>query len=349
MADIAARLLVRFALVAASLSWAGYVFTHTVGDPDRAERVASAVLADDEARSEIVEPVTQAVLRSTGLPADQEALVATEVDRILQDPAGARAFIDPFVGSWAEVLGIDDPRPTEFDVMAVMAQIPALQPVLAASPPLVESAEDVPLPRSRLGWVGGFRTFADNAVLPLAVLAVVLAFPALVIGDRRWVLRRLGAWGVGAGVTWVVLPPVSVWAARRWATGADAVVDVAVREAMTGLTVPAGALVTGGLVVFVGSFLVPHTVDRTGRSAPPAPRHHVPPTPAETRRPGPPPAAPLVVPQSTTVTQPAPAPVGGATTRMPVTATDPTPPVGAARPPDRQSGDDDLWDFYTRS
>ena len=101
MSSILSRLLVRVAVVAASLAWAGFVFTHTIGDPHRGERIAAAVLADDAARGQVVAPITNSVMTSTGLPAEQRPMVALEVDRLLRDPSGEAAFIAPFAGSWS--------------------------------------------------------------------------------------------------------------------------------------------------------------------------------------------------------------------------------------------------------
>ena len=255
------------------------MFVHTVGNPDRTADIAAAVLADDEARAEVVAPVVAAVMRTTGLPAEQQPLVASEVDRILRDPDGARTFIDPFVGSWATSLGIDDDRSTQLDVSRLVALSPALaalQPPTGDLPlPQVGSADGVPLLAGGYGWVGGFDRIASASIIPLSILAVVLAGVALAIGDRRRTLRRFGGWAVLAGAIWVVLPPIVVWAARRWVTGADAVVKVAVGAAMSGLTMPALVLVLGGAGAITMSFgLVSNTERRPGalprRPAPPS-------------------------------------------------------------------------------
>ncbi|MEY2958727.1 MAG: hypothetical protein RLZZ01_1295, partial [Actinomycetota bacterium] len=267
---IAARLLTRLAILVASLAWGSAVFVHTVGDPDRAADIAAAVLADDEARAEVVTPVTAAVMRSTGLPVEQQPVVAAEVDRILRDPAGAATFIEPFVGSWAATLGIDDPRSSQLDVSRLVALSPALaalQPPSEGGGAVLPSISDLPLPAvgaaegipffdGGFGWVGGLDRVAGAAVVPLTILAVVLAGVALVIGDRRPILRRLGAWAIGAGAFWLVFPAVAVWLARRWATGADAVVDVAVGEATSGLVFPALVLVLAGAGALTVSFAV---------------------------------------------------------------------------------------------
>ncbi|MFZ8998556.1 MAG: hypothetical protein ACO3D0_09315, partial [Ilumatobacteraceae bacterium] len=292
---IAARLLTRLAILFASLAWGSTVFVHTVGDPDRAAEIGAAVLADDEARAEVVAPLTAAVMRSTGLPVEQEPVVAGEVDRILRDPEGAQTFIEPFVGSWAATLGVAAPRSSRLDVSRLVSLSPtlaALQPSTGAGGaefpsisqlplPSVGATDGVPFLAGGYGWVGGLGRVASAAIVPLAILAMVCGGVALAIGDRRSTLRRLGAWAVGAGIVWVVLPSVAVWFARRWVTEADAVVEVAVGEAMSGLVVPALLLVLAGAGALTVSFAVGPgsgpAARPTRRSMPPAAPSSAPP------------------------------------------------------------------------
>jgi hypothetical protein len=286
MAAILSRLLVRLALLAASLAWAGFVFTQTVGDPGRGERIAAAVLADDDARAEVAAPITSAVMSRFGVPPEQRPVVAGQVDRVLSEPAGAQSFIDPFAGSWARMLGEDDPRPTEFDLAPLLAQFAATAPpgVAEGLPPLPDRlpVAGVPLPRAQLGWMADVRSAISAAVVPLAVLAVVLFAVALAIGDRRRVLRRIGVWAILAGASWVVIPPALVWLTRRWAPGADAVASAALDEAVSGLLPVAVVLAAVGALALVGSFVVP-TADARAPAA--ASRGRARPRPVATRQP----------------------------------------------------------------
>ena len=193
------------------------MFTHTVGDPGRGERIAQAVLDDPAARAEVTAPITASVMSTTGLPPEQQPFVASQVDALLQDPRGAQAFIDPFAGSWARMLGESDVRPPEFDLAPLVTEFTAMTDAVA---PAVQQlpVPGVPLPRAELGWMDGAHRGIVAAILPLALVAAGLSAAALLIGDRGWVLRRLGAWAFGAGVLWVVIPPLAVWAARRWAS-----------------------------------------------------------------------------------------------------------------------------------
>jgi hypothetical protein len=226
-----------------------------VGDPGRGDDIAEAVLDDDEARAEIVEPITSSVLGSTGLPADQRPLVAAEVDRVLQDPSGARAFVDPFAGEWARMLGENDPRPSSFDLAPVVDDLAAASGFDASALPaeqLVVPA--VPLPDAEVTGLGTVRRTVAASPMPLAVAAVVGFAFAFAFGDRRWVLRRVGIWAVLAGASWVILPALVVWAARRWATGADAVIAVSVEEAVSGLRPTAMVLLLCGVAAIATSF-----------------------------------------------------------------------------------------------
>lgn len=351
-APILSRLLVRVAILLASLAWAGFVFTQTVGDPGRGERIAAAVLEDQDARAEVVAPITASVMRTYGLPVEQQPLVAGQVDRILTDPAGARSFVDPFAGSWARLLGEDDPRPAEFDLAPLLAQFGATAGVDGAAVPDRLPVPGVPLPRTRLDWMDGVRTAVSAAVLPLVVAAAVLFAIAFAVGDRARVLRRLGIWAMLAGMSWVVVPPLLVWLARRWAPGADAVAAAALDEAVSGLLPVAIALVGGGTVALVGSFAV--RPERTAARGPaPHPRREAAPSPAA--RPAMPSTAPAAAARRRTVAPTAEIPVVTVDPTAPPTEPIPTQSLGR-RPGERVGTDDEagvdgdpLWDYYGSS
>lgn len=336
---ILSRLLVRIAIVLASVAWAGFLFTQTIGDPGRGERIAAAVLADDAARAEVVAPISASVMRTSGLPPDLRPVVDAEVDRVLRDPRGAQAFIDPFAGSWSRLLGEDDPRPPELDLAPLIDQF------VGVAPPVVREdripVPGVPLPRTQLDWMHGLRSTISAAILPLALLSLGLFAVAFAIGDRGRVLRRLGAWAVLAGATWVVIPPLLVWVTRRWAPGADAVAAVALDEAVSGLQAVALALVVGGVLAFGASFAVrperetsraPAAVDRRHRRTMSGPRR----PPVRTT---PDPVAATATMPSTRQAEP--------TAEMPVVR-----PPAERVAPEADVGDvgddgDALWDYYS--
>lgn len=377
MSGIISRVLVRVALVAASLAWAGFVFTHTVGDPGRGERIATAVLDDDDARAEVVAPISTAIMNATGLPEDQRPLVIGRVDGLLRDPEGARAFIDPFAGSWARLLGEDDSRPSEVDVAPLLddLSIPELDAFIESST-AVDGAADVagttdavagelvaempatavPLPRVELGWMAGLRRAISGTVVPLALLAVGCFAVAFAIGDRRRVLRRAGVWGVAAGLVWAVVPWLAVVAARKWATGADSVISVALEEAVSGLRLVAVLLVVGGAAAVAASFAPVFSLagdgddirrdrrDRRGaRAVRPSPSRSAPLAAATAQMPATPPRrTPMYEPPgrarrpiTPTVEMPATSPASES-----ATATD-------TSIPDPNDDHDALWDYYS--
>ncbi|WP_420453142.1 hypothetical protein [Ilumatobacter sp.] len=241
------------------------MLTQTVGDPDRGERMARAVLDDDAARAQVVAPISSSVMSTTGLPTSRSAQVSDAVDRALREPSGAQAFIDPFAGSWARVLGEDDPRPAVFDLAPVVDDIGTELLPAGVDPSVLGSAgvavPAVSLPGTPFPWLGDVRRGVASAVVPMALVAGALALIALVAaGDRRWVVRRIGVWAVLAGALWVAVPPIAVQLARWWVRGSDALVEVAVREATSGLRPAAIALVALGVAAVVGSLVWPRSV-----------------------------------------------------------------------------------------
>jgi hypothetical protein len=344
---VAIRLVVRLAIIAASLAWAGFVVTHTIADPTRGERIAGAVLADDEARAEVVAPIAGAIIASNGLPPELNSFVTAEVDRVLRDPAGAQAFIDPFAGSWSRMLGEDDPRPTQFDLAPLIDVLVATTPGLdaAALPTDRLVVPAVPLPRSDVPGIGPARRAIAAATAPLALLALAGLMVGLVSGERRWAMRRFGLWAVLAGVAWVAIPAAVTWAARRWASGADAVIAVAVEEGISGLQPAAIALVLAGLATYAGSFLIPSTIGRS--AAPPVPARipAAPPRPRDV-------TSTLPTTARIPVTGPTSPPATARTAAMPTSGrhddrpTDrrPATPTADGEPAD---GGDPLWDFYS--
>jgi hypothetical protein len=350
MIRIVSRLLLRVAILAASLAWAGFVVTQTIGDPQRGERIATAVLADDAARAEVSAPITAAVLRTTALPIEQRPLVAEQVERVLRDPAGAQTFIDPFAGSWARMLGEDDPRPAELDLVTMLEQLAPTLPQEAVGP--AQTADrlpvaGVPLPRVQLDWMSGVRSAIGASVVPLALVAVGAFAVAFSIGDRRRVLRRAGVWAVAAGLAWVVIPPVVVWAARRWTPGADAVVAVGLDEATSGLLGPSLALVAVGAAGFGLSFAVSPTRAVAGATPRRTTVDRVPTAPA-------PATATRTMPASRLVTSTQEMPqIAGTGAPDERTVELPTTVRTTPRPaPDESTVDDDrdaLWDYYGSS
>lgn len=346
------------------------MFTNTIGDPGRGERIAAEVLADDDARAEIVAPITEAILTTTPATPEMETLIAEQVDAILLSPTGAQAFIDPFAGGWARMLGEDDPRPTSFDLVPLTDDIVAAVPGLEAAdiPTTRFDVPDVPLPRTAVGWMGDLRDIVANATLVLAGLAAIGFVVGFAIGDRRWVLRKIGLWATFAGAGWVLIPLLLTWAASRWASGADSVIEVAVREGVSGLRTTALILMLAGIACVVASFvpavnrlLAPREaapinpadlpVEKRRRSPDqPRPRHRVQTRPAVDDDYRPEPATPQPArphhPVEPTAEMPEIRRRREAAARLHQPPVPPVTELPVDSPDADRPGDDDLWDFY---
>jgi hypothetical protein len=191
-------------------------------------------------------------------------------------------------------------------------------------------------------------------VAPLALIAVGLAVASYLVGDRRRVLRRGGLWAIISGAVWIVLPPLLVWAARTWATGADAVIATSLDEATADLRVAALAMTLAGAGLVAGSAFVPSVAgERPTRVTVVDP-------PVAAR-----PAAPDAVPARPTTPRPARPPID-ATRPLPTTTPAGTHPARTPTAPGRPAahepdpaqdtgvvdgGDPDvdsesLWDYY---
>jgi hypothetical protein len=260
---MASRGLTSLALVCASLAWAGYVFLHTVGDPTRAEDIATAVLEDEASREELASSFALQIVRATGVDRSNIDLVEGAVAQALADPRITTDLVSAFGSAHANALGVDDPRPTTIspDVVldAVTAQVAAVSPEIAAqlSAQLPEGVlPEITLPTFHPPGVDTARRAADSATGALALTAAALLVVAFALGERRRVLRGAGIWAVVAGVTWVLVPIGIVAGARAWASGADRIVEAAVRASVDGVAPVAIGLLVSGVVAIVLS-LVP--------------------------------------------------------------------------------------------
>ena len=255
---VASRALASFAVLCASLSWAGWVFLHTIGDPTRAEDVATAVLDDDRSREQIATSFALQFVRASGIERSNIDLVEQTIDTALADPRVSTDVIAAFGAAHANALGVDDERDTTIDTNAMLTSI--REQLAAVNPELATQLPDgvlpaVTLPTFHPPGVASARRVADSATAALAIAAAALAVVAFAFGDRRGVLRRIGLWGVVSGVAWVLLPIAVVAGARAWASDVDGIVEAAVRASVDDVVPVAVALVVGGVVALVLSFV----------------------------------------------------------------------------------------------
>ncbi len=252
------RLVVGFALIAASCAWSGWVFLHSVGDPHRSERIATAILDSADARTEIAGPITDQLLDQVGFDPGSRATVRDAVASVLADPTVVENFIAAFGSAQANALGVDDPRPTTIDVgaltTAVRERLAPTQPEIADQIPTITDTID--LPTARTGAVRSLRDLAERwtTILGLGSFAVLVAM--MIVGDRRSVLRSFGFWAIMTGAFWAIGPRLVPWLAHQSAPDADALIKATVTAVVGPITAAATALVVVGVVALVVRALV---------------------------------------------------------------------------------------------
>jgi hypothetical protein len=250
-----ARALTGLALLCGSFAWAGWIYLHTIGDPHRLERVASAVVDDPAALAEIAASFTGQLVESFGIDPELEPVVESAVVGALSDPRVTDDVIAAIGASHANALGVDDDRPTTIDtagfMVAVRDQLVQISPEAADLVP-VDGVGELTLPRFQPPGVGTLRRIAEPVVNTLALVALGLLGLSLVLGDRRATLRRYGVWALCSGLGWLLVPLVVNAAARTWADGVDAIVAAALAESRrTVLPVALGIAASGAVALIV--------------------------------------------------------------------------------------------------
>ena len=278
--QIITRIVISVALLCGSLAWGGWVFLHSVGDPHRAERIATAILDDPAARAEIAAPLADQIIENFGVPATYKGTIATTVADVLGDPAIVENFIAAFGSAQANALGVDDPRPTTIDagalVDAVRSRLALTQPELAAQIPNTPASIDLPKVQSPV--IGRVRSLANTWTVYLGLISIALLVAIMILGDRRRVLRSYGVWAILTGAFWAIGPRVAPWFARQAAPDADALVGATVTAVAGPITLAATMLVLTGVAAIVVRYTVfadkdtlnwnvPHANAQTGQAA----------------------------------------------------------------------------------
>lgn len=253
-----ARALTGLALLCASFAWAGWIYLHTIGDPHRLERVATAVVDDPSARAEIAASFTGQLVESLGIDPELQPVVESAVVGALSDPRVTDDVIAAIGASHANALGVDDDRSTTIDtagfMVAVRDQLVQISPEAAELVP-VEGVGELTLPRFQPPGVGTLRRIAEPAVNTLALVALGLLGLSLLLGDRRATLRRYGVWALCSGLGWLLVPLIVNAAARTWADGVDAIVAAALTESRRTVLPVAMAIAASGAVALIVSLL----------------------------------------------------------------------------------------------
>jgi hypothetical protein len=248
------RIVMGIALMCGTVAWSGWAYLNTVAAPHRVEDVANAVVGDSDARLELAGPLADQIVESVGLDPALTPQVRNAVASAFADPRVAANVTAAFGSAHARAVGVDDQRPSTIDgallVSAVKEQLAVADPALAALIPDVV-IDDLHLPQYRPPLVASLRSFAVSCTNWLALAAVALLACALIIGDRKYALRRFGIWAIVTGLLWAIGPRLFVMAAHRWATDVDATIDAAVGAATGTVTAAATALVVAGVGALV--------------------------------------------------------------------------------------------------
>lgn len=247
------------ALLCASFAWAGWIYLHTIGDPQRIERVAMAVVDDPAARAELASSFADQLAGSFGIDPQYQPVLESAVLGALSDPRVTDEVIAAVGAAHADALGVGDGTPSTIDtatfMVAVHDQVEQISPEAAALVPS-EGVGELTLPQFQPPGVGTLRRMAEPIVDILALAALGLLTFGLLVGDRRSVLRRYGFWAIGAGLGWLVVPLLVNAAARAWASGADAIIAAAMAESRRTVLPVAMGLAASGALALVLSMLV---------------------------------------------------------------------------------------------
>lgn len=256
--QVITRIVISIALLCGSFAWSGWVFLHSVGDPHRAERIATSILDDPNARAEVAAPLASQIVENFGLPATDKATIASTVADVLGDPAIVGNFIAAFGSAQANALGVDDPRPTTIDagalVKAVRTRLAVTQPGLAALIP--DTTASIDLPKVQSPVIGRLRSLASTWTVYLGLISLSLLVALMIFGDRRRVLRSYGIWAILTGAFWAIGPRVAPWFAHQAAPQADALIGATIAAVAGPITLAATILVVSGIVAVVVRYTV---------------------------------------------------------------------------------------------
>jgi hypothetical protein len=268
-----ARFLTTLSLLAASVAWMGWIYLHTVADPTRSDRIAHAILDDPRARHEVAVDIsnglasaTDKALKSHGAPAvvdGGDPALQSAVEASLADPRIAANLVDAISAEHAQALGETPAHPATINtallVAAVRAHLLPVEPTVARALPTLGPSE-IKLPAARVPFARQLRSFANRWVRLLALGAVGGAILAFLIGDRPGVLRRVGFWAIGAGLTWAVLPRLLAWGGDHWVRSQAAVIRAVLQGATGSVTAEASVLVAVGVAAVVVSYAAPQVL-----------------------------------------------------------------------------------------
>lgn len=204
------------AVACASFAWTAIVYLRTWADPDTPSRVVSAVLADADARDEVLAPF-QAQLAQGAEQLPEGIRAEAAIDIVLADPDRRQAIADAYAPPGGGV----DPSAARAALATTLAEV---DPALADR--VADVGPELALPD--LSSVAALRPTADTWAWRIAAVALALFALAFAFGDRAMAARRYGWWACGTGLAWWLGPWAIGAAARRWLPRYDATAAVVV-------------------------------------------------------------------------------------------------------------------------
>ncbi len=260
-------LVLGLALLVGSLSWASFVLTQTVLNPDRSEQLSDQLVDNDGVRSAIVgrlatslgeilpvdaPPVPRQALDSAASDAIEEPGISAELQRaIVQVHQNALFGVEENVTLDASVLGIAARNQLVGDRQELEGQIPEA-PELA-----------IELPTAGLAFLGTIRSGVETFALLSAIGAGVAALAALILAKNRpAVLRRVAFWAFGTSLFWLALGFGVPFAARLLAPASGALIAGIVEVFFGAMIPPAVVMAVAGAALLLISAIWPNAARR---------------------------------------------------------------------------------------
>lgn len=251
------RVLTGVALFCASIAWSCWAYLNTVADPHRVERVADAVLDDNDARLELGSALGEQIVEQAGLDPALQAQISDAVVAVLADERITANLTDAVGSAHARSFGVPDPRPGTIDgallLTAVRDHLALASPEVAGLVP-TELFDELTVPEVKVPFAARLRDLAQTLIAWFGAAALGLLTFSFLAGDRPLTLRRYGYWAIGAGLFWAVGPRLVVLAARALAPSIDATLAAGVGAATHSVTVAAMILMATGVAALAGGF-----------------------------------------------------------------------------------------------
>ncbi|MEZ5340051.1 MAG: hypothetical protein R2706_00985 [Acidimicrobiales bacterium] len=255
-----AELILGVSLLLASLTWAGFVTTHTVLDPNQSERLADQVLDNETLRSALVgrlaDSLAAALPDGATVPQQTlESIAATALD----DPSVERLVRDGIVKTHQNALnGVSEPVLLDGSALstavrtALVGDRPELDSLVPEAP-----AVAFELPTTGLSWFGKMR----NAIERLVIIGFLLAsagaiFSLVVAKNRAAILRRVSFWAFGASAFWLAVSYLVPYLAEQVGPTSTAIASAMTDVLFGAMVRPAIIMAAFGTLLLGFSFLI---------------------------------------------------------------------------------------------